>query len=386
MVAPTPYFSDRGCHVRIYEEAKALRQMGSDVRIVTYHLGRDLGQIPTYRTCRIPWYKKVEAGPSWHKPYLDVLLLLRALRVTKEFSPDLIHAHLHEGALVGFLLKKWLRVPLLFDYQGSLTAEISAHRFTKKGSLIHRAFATLERSINNMADLIITSSSQSAVALVNDWHMPAQRVQAVIDGVDTDNFRLQSKADCRKELKLPQDIPIVGFLGLLNEYQGIDILLDAAAKLKSQNIRLHILVMGFPEKHYMKKAAESGLDSMIRFTGRIDYSMAPQYLSACDVAVSPKISLSEANGKLFNYMACGLPTVVFDTPINREILGDTGIYAEYGDAEDLARKIAMVVSSGQMIRELSAKCREKAVKEHSWISRGTTLLEQYRLLVEKRLR
>ena len=44
MIAPTPYFSDRGCHVRIYEEAKALKARSHEVVIVTYHLGRDVGE------------------------------------------------------------------------------------------------------------------------------------------------------------------------------------------------------------------------------------------------------------------------------------------------------------------------------------------------------
>src|SRR6266540_4844428 len=69
MVAPTPYFSDRGCHVQIYEVAHSQKSLGNDVRIVTYHLGRDLGDIPTSRTLRLPWYDKRDAGPSAHKFY-----------------------------------------------------------------------------------------------------------------------------------------------------------------------------------------------------------------------------------------------------------------------------------------------------------------------------
>ena len=381
MLAPTPFFSDRGCHVRIYEEANALRSSGIDVRLVTYHLGRDIPHIPTYRICSIPWYEKLEAGPSWHKPYLDILLLLKAAKVAKTFAPDLIHAHLHEGAFIGFFLKKWLKVPMLFDYQGSMTAEITAHGFAGKKSVLNKFFMALERFINNRADLIVTSSTPSTVKLVNEWNMPPDRVSTVMDGVDTGFFHPIEKIRCKKELRLPLDIPVVGFLGLLNEYQGIDILLEAISIIKRQGGKIHFLIMGFPEKKYIEKSREMKVEDMVTFTGRIKYESAPEYLSACDVAVSPKISLAEANGKLFNYMACGVPAVVFDTPVNREILGETGIYADYGNAADLAEKIVTLLKDTEKLKDLSALTREKAVNEHSWQARGEKLLGLYQSLM-----
>ena len=72
------------------------------------------------------------------------------------------------------------------------------------------------------------------------------------------------------------------------------------------------------------KQRHADLSDMIHFTGKVDYAHAPLMLSAADIAVTPKLSPTEANGKIFNYMACGLPVVAFDTPVNREVLGDTG--------------------------------------------------------------
>ena len=137
MIAPTPFFADRGCHVRIYEEARALIDLGHDVRIVTYHLGRDMEGIPTVRIGQIPWYKKLSPGPSWHKPYLDILLFFKALSSARRCRPDIIHAHLHEGAFVGLLLGKLLHIPMLFDCQGSMTAEMIDHGFIRKGTLLY---------------------------------------------------------------------------------------------------------------------------------------------------------------------------------------------------------------------------------------------------------
>ena len=157
MIAPTPYFADRGCHVRIYEEARALIEQGCDVRIVTYHIGRDLPGIPTERIPNVPWYRRLTAGPSWLKPLLDLLLFFKALSFSKTFRPQILHAHLHEGAFIGMLLKPLLGIPLVMDSQGSLTVECRDHGFFRTGSLLEWLFSALEHIVNRNADAIITS-------------------------------------------------------------------------------------------------------------------------------------------------------------------------------------------------------------------------------------
>jgi glycosyltransferase involved in cell wall biosynthesis len=383
VLAPTPFFADRGCHVRILEEGRAAMACGAELRVVTYHIGRDLPGFPVERIAGIPWYKKLEAGPSWYKPYLDLLLLFKALKVARTFKPHLIHAHIHEGAFIGAILKKLLRVPLLFDCQGSLTAEITDHGFVRQGSLLQRLFAGLERWINLSSDFIVTSAGPTVELLVSQG-VPRQRVRALIDGVDTSVFAPLAKEEIRARLGLPTDRRIVCFLGLLNSYQGMDLLLEAAALLKGQGAKLHFLVMGFPEEAYREKAESLGLSEMMTFTGRIPYEEAPLYLSAGDLAVSPKISLTEANGKLFNYIACGLPTVVFDTPVNREILGEAALYAKLGDAVELAGAIGRLAGDRELREKLGSEGRERALQKHSWQARGQELVAVYRELASRR--
>jgi glycosyltransferase involved in cell wall biosynthesis len=370
--------------VRILEEARAVMPYGVDLRLVTYHIGRDLPDLPVDRIPSIPWYGKLEAGPSWHKPYLDLLLLFKALQVARSFKPHLIHAHIHEGAFIGAILKKILRVPMLFDCQGSLTAEITDHKFVKPGSLLQRSFALLERWINRSSDFIVASAGPTVDLLLNDG-VPRERVRALIDGVDTDEFRPYPKEEIRARLGIPGNRRVVSYLGLLNSYQGVDLLLEAAANLKSQGAKLHYLIMGFPEERYREMAAELCIDEFVTFTGRVPYEDAPLYLSAGDIAVSPKISLTEANGKLFNYMACGLPTVAFDTPVNREILGDAAMYATFGDVESLAGAIGRLAGDRELRDELGRQARERAVKEHSWAARGKELYQVYQDLTAKAL-
>lgn len=377
MLAPTPYFADRGCHVRIYEEAATLRALGHDVRIVTYHIGRDLPGIPTCRIPAVPWYSRLEAGPSWHKLYLDLLLYLKALLVIPGFRPDLIHAHLHEGAFIGYWLKRISRLPLVLDYQGSLTGECIDHGFFTKTSRVAGLFRWIESTINRWADRIVTSSTTGAIDLVTEWQVPQSRVTPLIDAVDTEVFRPLPAGEIRARLGIPADAFVVGYLGLMNRYQGTDLLLECIRLLKNDGVTARFLIMGFPEERYRAEAQRLGIEEMITFTGKVDYAEAPLMLSAADITVTPKLSPTEANGKIFNYMACGLPVVAFDTPVNREVLGDTGLYAEYGNPRSLADRIVELTASRELRAHYAELVRDKALREHSWASRGKVLERLY---------
>ncbi len=62
MIAPTSFFGDYGCHVRILEETLALQKLGHRVRIVTYNRGRDVPGVELERTMPIPWRVNYEVG------------------------------------------------------------------------------------------------------------------------------------------------------------------------------------------------------------------------------------------------------------------------------------------------------------------------------------
>ena len=88
---------------------------------------------------------------------------MQALWTALRWRPHIIHGHLHEGALIGAVIAKVLRVPLVFDFQGSLTSEMLDHGFIKPDSLTHYWLRRLEDRINAMPDaIIITMCSASS--------------------------------------------------------------------------------------------------------------------------------------------------------------------------------------------------------------------------------
>jgi glycosyltransferase involved in cell wall biosynthesis len=383
MIVPTPFFSDRGCHVRILEEARALADTGIDTVIVTYHLGTDPDTLQIERIPIVRWYTRTEAGATWGKIYLDIRLFWQAIRVTWRFRPNIIHAHLHEGALLGIALGYLFKLPVLFDCQGSLTDELAAHGFIRPKSWLERFFLRLERAIYRRVDAIISSGLISSPDnFLTRLCPPSQQRFEFLDWVDTTRFspaRPEQRQARQAELGLPTDRIIGVFLGLLEPYQGIDILLEAFPAVLAENSQIHLLIIGFPHQaRYEQKAKTIGIFNRTTFSGRVPYGHIPAYLQAADFAIAPKYSPSEANGKLFNFMAAGLATVAFDTSLNRQILGDAGMYAGYKDGSALAKAIVSLAADPAERTRRGANLRQRAELFFSSQGRGEELRRIYR--------
>jgi glycosyltransferase involved in cell wall biosynthesis len=119
------------------------------------------------------------------------------------------------------------------------------------------------------------------------------------------------------------------------------------------------------------------------FTGKIPYQDARDYLALGDIAIAPKLSATEGSGKILNYMAMGLPTVTFDTPVSREYLGDLGIYANPGDPESLAQALLEALHA-DADPQRGAKLRRLAAKVYSWDRAAETILHAYDAVCHQR--
>jgi len=382
MIAPTSFFGDYGCHVRILEEIRALQSRGHRVALVTYHMGRDLLEVDIRRTMAIPLRGDYEVGSSRHKVAFDMLLFGRAFRAMVRFRPDIIHGHLHEGGLIGWALSKLSGKPLVFDYQGSLTGEMSDHGFLRPEGRWYKAMKRLERQIDHLAPEIVTSSGRASQQLCESFGCDPERITELPDCVNIEAFAPATRNDAWRALRRAYGVPagrrVVVYLGLLATHQGIDHLLEAARRIRAQRDDVHWLIGGYPNvEHYADQARQLGLANCTSFAGKVPYEQAPRFMGLGDVAVSPKLSRTEGAGKLLNYMALALPTVSFDSAVSREYLGDLGLYAEFGSVEDLAAKLALALDDTALCASLGPALRARAKAHFSWDHSGDLLLQAY---------
>lgn len=366
MIAPTPFFADRGCHTKIYGEIIALQRLGHEVKLVTYGLGREIDGIETIRCFNFPWYKKLSAGPSVWKILLLPFIALKAKKTIKFYEPDIVHAHLHEGAFIAKFCSLFHRKPrYIFDCQGSLSGEIVQHKFVKKGGIFYKFFVWLEKRIDGWFP-VITQSENLYQQLLN-MGVPEDKIINVLDSVDTEMF-IPREADIKLANKYHIDVakPRILYMGMLEEYQGVDLMLESFQYICQKKEDAQLIIIGFPNiDKYKEMAKKLGIENNVIFTGKVKFEDTPRYLSLSSIAVAPKISVSEGDIKIYSYMAMKMGIVCFDRQISREILGDAGLFAKMKDARDLSVKILELIEDTDLTLRLGEKARKRAEEKLS---------------------
>src|SRR5258707_14277454 len=341
IIAPTPFFVDRGGHIQIYEQARALQKLGNTIELCTYHIGRDMPGIPIQRIRKVSWYTKTDAGPAWGKLYLLVLLFFLTWRESRRFKPDMLHGHGWDGCWIAYVLHVLTGLPFIFNMQGSFTGEIVEHGYSKVNGPFYRLLRWIERCTLRLG-VVVTPSKAVVDGTLRTFGIKLDSVYHTFDGVDVKDLHPGVDAgELRTELNIPPGRKIIVFLGLLKPYQGMDVLLQAVQIMVTN---AHFLIMGFPDSDkYAASTHALGTDDYTTFPGRIDYKRRKFYYALGDVAVAPKLTVAEGNGKIYDYLAMGLPVVTFDYPVSREILGDLAFYAHLGDAHSLAQALQLSI-------------------------------------------
>lgn len=383
-IGPTPFFSDRGCHLRIRGLVRALERQGVDSLLCTYHHGREVEGVRTRRIPRIPGYTQVSAGPSPFKYLADVLLFFTVCRAIISYRPHVIHGHLHEGALLGWKARTllfWRRPPLVFDVQGSLTGELEQYRYFRALPPLAWLFAAVEWVIDRLPEALACSSAASLAIARDRFGVAPGRLHLVRDGADVTPPEA-GRRELRRRLGLPEGTPVVVYAGSLLPVKGLDVLHETLRLAGARDLRAHFLVVGYPVESTERFVQERGLAERVTLAGRVPFERVGEYLAAADVAIEPKAAESgEASGKLLNYMAAGLPVVAFDTPNNREILAEAGCYALGDSAEALVEAVAELLRSPERRAALGRAAQARSRTTFSWDASAAKLLSIYRGLL-----
>jgi len=368
IIAATPFFSDRGCHMRILNSAKYLKKFGAKVKICTYFSGDDVAGLDVERIRKVGWYKRTAPGFSWGKFWLDVKLIFLCRRAIRKFRPDAVYAHMYEGLGVGYVAKRmaFRSVPIIIDLQADLDEEFRNYNRNEKFARLF--FVWLSRRFVNRCDWVVVSS-ENVLPYIEKRYRHKDRISVIRDGIDLDLFADISELDEREQKEIDEikkwqgGEKLLVYIGGLSDNKGVGDLLKSFLRLNLKNTGWKLLIGGFgkDEEKYKKFVEENGLNGVVYFAGRVRYFALPAYLALADAAIDPKNGSTEGSGKLVNLMTAGLPIVCLENGFNRARLGEKGLYLK--NMDDLGNILADFSPSGKMSYDLESLSEEGEVRK-----------------------
>jgi glycosyltransferase involved in cell wall biosynthesis len=323
MLAPEPFFEPRGTPFSEYHRLKALSELGHQVDLVTYPIGRDV-DIPNlriFRALRPPFVNRVRIGPSFTKIVLDGLMLFTILgRVSRE-RYDAIHSH-EEMGLVGVWLAKWLRIPHLYDMHSSLPQQLSNFKYSRSGAL-RKVFTWAEEKMVHGSQSVITICQELQDTVVEMGAGDRSLLIENVMGGDVDEAPSKPTSEIRTAWGIAPDAPLALYTGTFEAYQGVDLLIDAAAILARSRPQARILVVGGEPQQVDRaraRARERGAADVMVFTGQQPAREIPSFVQACDVLVSPRIRGTNTPLKIYSYLRSGRPILATNLLTHTQVL------------------------------------------------------------------
>ena len=302
-------------------------------------------------------------------------LKARLRELVKTLQPDLIHAHSPcLNGLAAAAVAKEVGLPFVYEVRAFWEDAAVDHGTTAEGSLRYRLTRALETKVFKQADAV-TCICEGLRRDIVERGIPAEKITVIPNAVDIDKFQWIDQRDRELETQLGlQGKTVLGFLGSFYAYEGLDLLLNAAAKLATRQPDLRVLLVGGgPQEAALKAQVQAlGLQDRVIFTGRVPHAQVNRYYSLVDVLVYArhKMRLTDLVTPLkpLEAMAQGKLVLASDVGGHQELIRDgyNGFLFPAGDTAALADSIERVLAVRAQWPTLLQNGRHYVDTERNW--------------------
>lgn len=353
-------FGTKGASIHIQEVMRALLNRGEDITLFAQRIGdgipEEFGNLTINALPKLP--KTTDAVLRARAALETNGALIEQLHASQPY--DVVYERYSLWSHAGMTFARQARITSILEVNAPLIEEQKQYR---ELPLENEALAVLRQALTN-ADVIIAVSP--GVKDYLDSFAEAQgRVHVVANGVDPKRFQ-NTKPASRAE-------PVIGFVGTLKPWHGVQSLLDAFALLRQRGTRARLSIVGDgPEFGNIHQWLENrDLLPYTDFSGAVEPSLIPHFLAKMDIGVAPYPELQNfyfSPLKIYEYMAAGLPVITTCVGHLPDIITHekTGLLVPPDDPQALSAALERLLDDDALRLSLGQAGRTEVERSHSW--------------------
>lgn len=383
VLGPHPYYIDRGTPIDVDILLRALSERGERVDALVYADGEDrhYENVRLHRIPSIRFLHGARPGPSLKKLLSDVLFFFTALRLVLRNDYDVIHAG-EEAAAMALVFRLIRGVPYVYDMDSSVAQQI-VERF---GWL--RFMAPL---FNRVEALLLRHCVAAAPVCLPLAKLAETRGAPVVFTLH-DISQLEPPAEeegpsLRERLGVPG--PVVLYVGNLEPYQGIDLLLESFVIASREHEGLTLAIAGGQDgdiRAYRRKAERLGIGDRTHFLGRWPVTKLGALLRSADILVAPRIKGINTPQKVFPYLHSGIAVLVTGIPAHTMVLDSSVAYIAAPEPAAFAKGMVELARDPELRQRLGEAGRAFVERNHTFSAHRRRVDELYDYLAQTILR
>jgi glycosyltransferase involved in cell wall biosynthesis len=377
LLAPHPFFQNRGTPIAVRLLSEVLSREGHRIHVLTYHEGEDIfmPNIVIHRIPSIPGINRIQPGFSYKKVLCDIFMLFKAFHLTRIYQFDLIHA-VEESVFMALLLRYIKKIPYVYDMDSSLSQQlIDTIRSLKRFKSMMSKFEALTFSHSN--GIIAVCRTLEEIASQFAPAKPLLRLEDIsMLGISTEKGE-----NIRKDIDNNQ--PVIMYVGNLEYYQGIDLLLESFSILIRMHSKAILIIIGGSDndiKHYSSLAEKLDIIRHIRFVGRKPLTQLAYYLKQADILVSPRILGDNTPMKIYSFLDSGKPLIATRLKTHTQVLDDNIAMLVSPEPRAMAAGFKHLISDPGFASQLALRAKERVAVEFSFKAYKNKLINFYNII------
>jgi glycosyltransferase involved in cell wall biosynthesis len=179
---------------------------------------------------------------------------------------------------------------------------------------------------------------------------------------------------------------VILYVGNLEYYQGIDLLLESFTLVKDHSTRPHLVIVGGTAasiREYQAKAARLGCDEQTSFLGPRPVSELDQYLASADILASPRIKGNNTPMKIYSYLHSGRALIATALPTHQQVLDNEIALLAPASKEGFAQGIQSLLDNADLRLQLGTQARERAQRLYTIEAFESQLFSLYDAVAER---
>lgn len=381
LLAPHPFYIDRGSPIDVLLVLKVLSERKNIfVDVIVYGEGKDI-DLPNVNVYRTPNYKilrKLRPGFTLKKIICSIFLFFKAWKMIKRVNYNLIHAG-EDAVFIAMFFKFIYKIPYVYDLDSSMPQQI-----VERYPLLKMFFPLFNwMEANAIQGSVVNLPVCNALAKLCVEKLSKKTV-TLHDISQLNNPGAASKCILLKEYGIDKQILL--YIGNLEAYQGINLLLESfkIASVKTNEIDL-VIIGGISKdiNFYREKTLRMGIEKRVHFIGPKPFDKLEDYLAEADIIASPRIRGLNTPMKIFAYLHSGKAVIATDLYTHNQIITKKEAYLVPANPKDFAEGIIILLENENLRRQLGKNGQAFVEKNHTYSAHQKRLHEVYDWIEEK---